>query len=169
MEHKYALVSLTQQIQNGEKRQDKKFWRIMRAFLRNQHQQSICTWKTWTKRRIKPQRNHSLNRKTRRYDCLKCDWNIPGIMDKRTLRWPLARQPTCSRKWSFNEKFKQKSNNHRLMTFIVKDNAQCSLCECNKQLRKGHSFYDCFYNIQLFCSFDQFHSTVLFPDFVLFV
>ena len=34
---KYALVSLTQQIQNGEKRQEKKFWRIMRAFLRNQH------------------------------------------------------------------------------------------------------------------------------------
>ena len=26
-----------------------------------------------------------------------------------------------------------------------------------------------FYNIQLVCSFDQFHSTVLFPDFVLFV
>ena len=52
----------------------------------------------WTKRRIKPQRNHSFNRKTRRYDCLKCYWNIPDIMDKGTLRWPLARQPTCSRK-----------------------------------------------------------------------
>ena len=34
---KYALVSLTQQIQNGDKRQDNKSWRIMRAFLRNQH------------------------------------------------------------------------------------------------------------------------------------
>ena len=78
-----------------------------------------CTWQTWTKRRIKPQRNQPLNRKTRGYDCLKCNWNIPDIIDKRTLRWPLARQPTCSRKWSFNKKLKPKSNNHGLMTFIV--------------------------------------------------
>ena len=54
MKFRYALVSLTQQIQHGEKRQEKKFSRIIRAFPLKQHQQSNFTWKTRTKRRIKP-------------------------------------------------------------------------------------------------------------------
>ena len=143
------LWSLTQQIQNGEKRQAKKFWWIMRAFPLKQHQRSNFMWKTRT-------RGGSNHKGTSHYigkRGVAINWNAAGIFQISWTRRSTAGHQQGNQPASENEVLKAKT---------IKD-------QYIQQLRKTQFLRFLCTIYSLFRSFDQCHNTVLFSHFVLFV